>query len=211
MSKKLEKIDWKYAKPVIGMMGAPGSGKSLVARQFEALGCYVIDADKLAKEAINQLEVQEELRKWWGEDVIGEDGLIDRVVVAKQVFENKANLERLEGLVHPVVGRLRSEEREKAFSDPEVKAVVEDCPLLIEVGLDEECDVLVYIDVPWEIRLKRVAETRGWDEAELRKREKNQALLDTKRQRADYVVSNDSDLAHCEGQVRGIASLIFPV
>ncbi|WP_200761122.1 dephospho-CoA kinase [Poriferisphaera corsica] len=202
---------WKYKKPVIGMMGAPGSGKSVVAHVLAELGCCVIDADQLAKDAINEQRVQEELKAWWGDDVIGDDGLVDRAFVAKRVFGDKANLGRLEGVVHPVVGQLREAAREEAFADEGVKAVVEDCPLLLEVGLDVECDVLIYVDASWESRLKRVQENRGWDEAELRKREKNQGSLDTKRRRADYVISNDAGLADTEAEVRRFASLIFPV
>ena len=203
--------NWKHAKPVIGMMGAPGAGKSWVAQQFENLGCCIIDADALARDAINQPEIQKQLCEWWGGDVIGRDGLINRIAIAKHVFGNRENLEKLENLVHPMVHQLRAELRTKAFKNSQFKAVIEDCPLLLEVGLDKECDVLVYVEAPWEARLQRVTANRGWDEAELRKREKNQALLDTKRQRADYIISNDADWAYCEAQVREIASKIFPV
>ena len=199
----------KFPKPVIGMMGAPGSGKSLVASQFQSLGAQIIDADQLAREAFEQPAVIDQLRSWWGNDIFDQNNKIDRLAIAKHVFGNKSALDKLENLVHPVVGQLRTSQRSQAFNNPNVKFIVEDCPLLLEVNLDSECDKLVFVDAPFPIRLQRVQANRGWDEAELRKREKNQASLDTKRQRADYVISNDATEAHCLDQVRNIASLIF--
>ena len=66
------------------------------------------------------------------------------------------------------------------------KAVVIDAPLLFEAALDEECDVVVFVDTPRQVRLERLKARSGWDEAELARREKAQLPLDAKRQRSDY-------------------------
>lgn len=73
-------------------------------------------------------------------------------------------------------------------------AVIVDAPLLFEAGLDKECDAVVFVDTPRDSRLKRVQETRGWDEAELTRREKAQLPLEEKRKRADVVIANDGTL-----------------
>ena len=98
--------------------------------------------------------------------------------------------------------------RASAQADPDIVAIVEDCPLLLESKLDQNCDALVFVDTPDEIRLQRVLASRGWDAAELKKRDEQQFPLDTKRQAADYVISNGLDLAHLRTQVRHVLQSI---
>lgn len=208
------------SKPVIGLMGGIGSGKSLVARQFAELGCGVIDADQLARDAYADPAVVGQIVDWWGKAVINEqdghgDGQVseavtlDRRKIAAIVFDQPAERERLEGLIHPVVHTGRKVLRERFEADSGVVAIVEDCPLLLEVGLEDECDVLVFVDSPRDQRLARVQSTRGWDEAELTRREKNQIGLDKKVDRADYVLKNDAGEAECFAHVRRVLSQIL--
>jgi len=182
----------RHPKPVLGLLGAPGSGKSTVARAFAELGCAVIDADALAHAALQTDAVKEQLLQWWGDRVLDADGEVDRKAVGQIVFANPDELKRLEALVHPIVNTERRREREGAFADPEVTAVVEDCPLLLETGLDKQCDAIILIDCPFDIRLERLRASRGWDAEELKRREQRQMPLDTKRRAADYVISNGS-------------------
>jgi dephospho-CoA kinase len=90
-----------------------------------------------------------------------------------------------------------------------VAAIVEDCPLLLESGVDASCDALVFVDSDFEARLARVARKRGWDRAELERRESLQAALDTKASRADYVVWNSSGEHERLEQVRLVLSSIL--
>ncbi len=196
--------------PIIGLMGAPGSGKSLVAGQLASLGCEVIDSDALAKQALGDPGVIEQLRQWWGDGILNEIGGIDRGAVAKIVFQDQAALDRLEGLIHPIVHAKRGELRVEAVGKPGVRAVVEDSPLLIESGIDRQCDVLIFVDAPLAVRQERLARTRGWGPDELARREKMQLPLDSKRERADYVISNDAGEAHCLEQTRRVLSRITP-
>jgi dephospho-CoA kinase len=80
-------------------------------------------------------------------------------------------------------------------ADDSVRAFVWDSPLLIEAGLHTQCDALIFIDTPHEIRLQRVRETRGWDAAELDRREKSQLPLQSKRQLAGEVVRGNAEEA----------------
>jgi dephospho-CoA kinase len=184
-------------KPVIGLLGAPGSGKSTVARALAAEGCAVIDADRLSHEALEEPDVVEQLRQWWGEGVIGPDGRPDRAAIGRIVFQDAAERERLEGLLHPRVHARRRELRAACGRDPAVRAIVEDMPLLLEKGLADQVDALVFVAAPRAQRLRRLADSRGWDAAEVDRREKSQVPLDTKRARADYVIDNrdGADLA----------------
>jgi dephospho-CoA kinase len=198
-----------HAVPCIGLMGGPGSGKSLVARQMASLGCVVIDSDALAKQALSEPAVLKQVEAWWGPEVITSQGLADRAALAGIVFDDPRQRERLEGLIHPIVHARRAELRQEALARPQTRAIVEDSPLLIEAGIDRQCDVLVFVDAPRSIRQERLARTRGWDPLELDRREKSQLPLDSKRERADYVIRNDAGEAHCLEQTRDVLSRII--
>ena len=82
-----------------------------------------------------------------------------------------------------------------------MRALVEDCPLLFEAGLDAACDATLFVDADRERRRGRDREQRGWDDDDLRRREAAQMPLDMKRERADYSVTNDGDPDACFEQV----------
>ncbi len=185
--------------PVIGLMGAPGSGKSYYAAALAVQGAVVIDADELAREVYESPAVKEQVLQRWGSGLLAESGKLDRRALGVIVFEDPKELAALEGMIHPAVHVRRRELHRRYRATAGVTAIVEDCPLLLEQGIDEGCDVLVFIETPRELRLQRVKRTRGWDEAELNRREKNQWSLDSKRRRADYVLPGDvapSDVAN---------------
>ncbi len=197
-------------KPTIGLMGAPGSGKSLVARQMASMGCVVIDADALAKQVLQEADIKQQLQTWWGGGVLTPNGDIDRAEVARIAFANPDELKSLEALIHPRVHELREALKPQALARADTKAIVEDCPLLLETGIDKQCDALIFVETDFQTRLARVSQTRGWGPEELRRRDKSQMPLDIKRQRADYVISNDADEAHCLAQTRRVLSQIIP-
>lgn len=195
-------------KPIIGIVGGIGSGKSFIADLFGELGCLVTKSDDHVREAYRRPEVKQTLHAWWGDAVITPEGEVDRKAVAERVFNHPEELKRLEGLIHPMVGQIRDEQMLKA--GPLVKAFIWDTPLLYEVGLDEQCDAVVFVDAPLEMRQKRVREHRGWSESELLRREKSQLPLDKKRQMAQYMVSNTADQAFARRQVEAVLSRILP-
>lgn len=195
-------------KAIIGLTGGPGSGKSAAAKLFAAFGCAVIDADRLAHDALQNDAVKGQIQSRWGGDVFDADGQVVRSKLGHIVFEDAVALRELEALVHPLVHQNRLEERQKHQLDPGIIAIVEDCPLLLESGLDKHCDRIVFVDAPDPIRLERVQGSRGWDAEELRKRDRQQLPLDIKRQSADYVICNDQDLAQLKEQVRYVLQSI---
>ena len=193
-------------KPVIGLMGGIGSGKSLVARHLARLGCAVIDADALARDALARPEVARILARWWPEAACPPDGRIDRRKVAERVFGvgGEEALHRLEALIHPHVHADRASLHRRYAADPQVRAIVEDCPLLLEAGLDKQCDAVIFVDAPRQVRLARLAVSRGWSDQDLALREKSQASLDRKAARADYIVVNDASEDECFSRIRGV-------
>jgi len=191
----------QHRKPIIGLTGGPGAGKSTVAGLFAELGCGVIDADRLAHEALQSDSVRDQLVRWWGPAALDDSGAVSRKAVGAIVFGDAEKLRKLESVVHPVVHAGRAEARARMLVDPSVAGIVEDCPLLLESGLDAGCDAVVFVDCPRPVRLQRLQASRGWDEAELQKRERHQRPLDIKRRTADYVISNDVPIERVKREV----------
>jgi len=196
-------------KPIIGIAGGIGSGKSFVAGLFAEMGARVVDSDALVRAAYQDPRVKDVLRGWWGDDAFGPGGEINRAAVGRRVFSDPAERLRLEGLIHPIVDEARKSVMAEAATDPQVIAYVWDTPLLFEVGLAGECDALVFVEAPLEQRLERVRRSRGWDEAELDRRQKLQWPLDKKRRISDYAVANTADADYARGQVRDVLSRIL--
>lgn len=179
--------------PVIGIAGGIGSGKSYVSRLFADAGCLVIDSDAQVTAAYGLPEVRRTIAEWWGDGVIADGGGVDRRVIAKRVFNDPTARARLEQLLHPIVDRLRDQVMTAAAATPvgdRPLAFVWDTPLLFETGRYLGCDAVVFVDVPRDERLRRVQQTRGWDDAELTRREKTQWPLDNKRALSHYVLAN---------------------
>jgi dephospho-CoA kinase len=196
---------------VLGVAGGIGSGKSTVARALAALGWVVIDSDEQAAAALATDEVRRTLVSWWGPGVLDASGGVDRGAVGKIVFADAAQRARLEGLIHPMIARRRREIIENsrdAQGKPPV-GVVFDAPLLFEAGLAGECDAVVFVDAPREVRLARVKARRGWDEAELTRREAAQWPLEKKRAASRFVVDNRGDVDEVSRQVARIAGILL--
>lgn len=192
--------------PVIGIVGGIGSGKSRVASLLEEAGCVVSDADALARAALQDSSVRDTVVSWWGDGILEEDGSVSRAAVADRVFADASELERLEQLLHPLVEAARTAQFDAA---PETTtALVIDAPLLLEVGLDSACDAIVFVDCPREVRLQRVASSRGWDAGELERREALQMPLDEKRSRAHHVVLNHGRVEDLREQVEALLATL---
>lgn len=188
---------------MIGLAGGIGAGKSSVAKEFARLGAAVLDFDHLAHEELDAKDVQQQLRAWWGEDVVSE-GRVNRRRVASIVFANPSELARLEGLLYPRLKQRGFDALERLMDDDRCRAVVLDAPKLFEAGLDAVCDVIVFVEADRAARLERLARSRGWDQAELDRRENLQNPLDNKRDRADYIVMNCGSIEHLRSQVERV-------
>ncbi len=198
-----------YPKPIIGIVGGIGAGKTSVAAEFRQAGCCVIDSDELAHQALNEPAIIQQLQQWFGDDIIGADGKIDRRKLGAMVFRNPADMQRLNSRVHPRVEHLRRTIMDRVHDDPSVKAVVLDSPLLLESGLHRQCDAIIFVDAPLAIRQKRVMTGRGWDAAELARRENFQEALDKKKQIADHIISNDGTPTLLTNQVREVLNTVL--
>ncbi len=185
---------------VIGLVGGIGAGKSRVAGMLASLGCIVVDSDRDAKAVLDTDTVREQLVRWWGKKIIGDDGRVDRKAVAAIVFADPTQRTRLEELVHPIIKSQRTRVIERATLERKPGVVI-DAPLLFEAESDKECDVVLFVDAPRGVRLERI-KGRGWSEAELARREKAQLPLEEKKARSTLTIVNDGDEATLEKRVQ---------
>lgn len=184
---------------VIGLAGGIGAGKSAVARALAELGCAVSDSDSEGKAALERDEVRSQLRAWWGDGIFDANGAVDRKALASVVFAEPEARKKLEGLTHPLIHEARRVKMVEAAAAGAVAFVI-DAPLLFEAGLHEACDAVLFVDVPRAVRLERVL-ARGWDEAELARREAAQWPVERKRDASDEVIDNSGPIEDLKGRV----------
>jgi dephospho-CoA kinase len=186
-------VSFKHGpKPVLGLVGAIGAGKSTAARCLAARGGHAIDADSLGHEALLQPDIVAALVGRWGARVCRADGTLDRREIGRIVFADAAERKALEATVFPCIGRRTHEEISAAQTNPAVAFVVLDAAVLLEAGWGALVDRLAYLDAPRELRLARLAARSGWAEAELAAREAAQWPAEEKKMRADAVIVNDA-------------------
>jgi dephospho-CoA kinase len=192
---------------VVGILGGIGSGKSAVSRGLSNhFKTYLIDADRVGHEVLGIPTVKDNIRQAFGDSVF--DGAeICRKSLAGKVFgsesHHKQALIKLEKIVHPEIRRQVEKQLAEISSDTEV--VVLDAAVMLEAGWNDLCDTIVFVDTPFETRLKRVEENRGWTADELRRREASQVSIEDKRAVSEFVVDNSGSLANA---VQQLASFI---
>jgi dephospho-CoA kinase len=189
----------------IGLVGGVASGKSLVAKMLVELGAGLLDADRTGHAVLAEdATVQRKLHERWGDAVFAPDGSVDRRAIAQHVFASggTAELDRrfLEDLLHHRIRR-RLLQMKDQFAAEGRPAVVLDAPVLLEAGWGPMCDILLMVDVPREIRLKR-ALSRGWTEEEFNRREAAQWPVDDKRREAHFMIANDGSEAELRQAVQ---------
>jgi len=201
-------------KPIIGILGGIGSGKSTVAAEFAKLGCKVIDADKIAHELLDEPAVKAKIVGLFGRAILDSAGKIDREKLAEVVFADADKLSSLNRIIHPLVLQRADELIEKyqaevgAVREPPVQAIILDMPLLVEVGWDKRCDKLIFVDCEEKLRLNRAKKLR-FDKNQVKIRENFQISLDNKANLADNTVENNSDFSALARQVTDIFSYIM--
>jgi len=187
--------------PVVGLTGGSGGGKSEVAGMLARAGFHVIDADSLGHELLEDAGVQSQLVDRFGEGILvrgadesGGSPRIDRPVLAAIVFADAEARRSLEAIVHPLMRSrfIEAIAREAALGDP--RPVVLDAAILLEAGWDDLCDLVVFVDAPRPVRMRRVAVQRGWPAEVFEARERAQWPCDLKRRRAGMVITNDGQI-----------------
>lgn len=192
---------------VIGLTGQTGAGKTTVSEKLSGLGCAVISADGVAREAMKAgspclLKAAE----CFGEDIILPDGCCNRPLLAKRAFANRESTEKLNSITHPwIINRVR--EYIEELSHNNIRAIVFDAPQLYESGGDSLCDRVIAVTAPEDVRLERIISRDRISVRAAHQRMNAQHNEEYYSGRADYVIDGSRPLE----EVREAAAEILEI
>lgn len=188
----------------VGLTGSVAAGKSVVGRLFETWGATRLDADVLAREAVEPGSPGlHRLREAFGERILAADGSLDRAAMRQVAFSDDEARATLEAIVHAEIRALRRGYL-AAFEEAGVEIVVEEIPLLFETGLEDDYDAIVVVDADVAVRAARAEASRGWTREEFDSIDASQLDPAEKRRRATHVIVNDDDLEAVYGQAKDV-------
>lgn len=186
---------------IIGLTGGIGSGKSTVARAFETLGAAWVDADDVAREVVTPGEpALIAITERFGNQVINQDGTLNRAALRDIVFKDPAQRQWLESITHPKIRErlLQHIERLKSAGAPYVLLV---SPLLFESGQNALVSRCVVVDIPTELQLLRTLKRDGVSESQVHAILAAQLPREQRLAKADDVIDNSGDHASMMQQV----------
>lgn len=193
---------------LIGLTGGIGSGKSTVAARLRALGCEVIDADGVAREVVARGEpALADLVARFGTSILRDDGTLDRQELARLAFADDEARADLDRITHPRVAARIAERIAQigaAVDASHDEVVVVDHPLLIETGQTGRFDAVLVVMADEELRVRRLVNSRGLEESDVRARMRAQADDARRRQVATHIVHNDADMEDLHAQVDAV-------
>jgi dephospho-CoA kinase len=192
---------------VVALTGGIGAGKSTVAQNFAELGALVIDADQLARMAIERgSEGFAEVLLRFGDEIIL-NGDIDRKKLAEIVFSDEAARKDLEKIIHPRVQAIFAEAIEDLEHDD---ILIYEIPLLVETDAAEKFDYIMTVEADMELRKERLLK-KGLYISQIEKRMAAQATQESREAIADYVIRNDGDEDSLLRQVENLwESVLLP-
>ncbi len=188
------------AKLVIGVTGNIASGKSETARLLQEKGCGLVDADAVAHELYGyDHALVRELGQEFGQDIIWQNGMLDRKKLGSLVFGRPDAMAALNRIVHPALIKAI---RERIWSAHRVmNRIVLDAALIVELGFAKEVDYLVFVSASIPVRLERLCERSGLTEEEGMRRIDSQIPEESKLQHADFIIKNETTKEYLREQI----------
>ena len=176
---------------LVGLTGGIGAGKSTVSAMLAEHGAVIVDADQIARDIqAPGSPVLDAMAERFGQDIIGDDGALDRAAVAKIVFNDEAALKDLNGIVHPAMqSEIQRQIDEHRSTD---RVVVLDFPLLGE-NPREGLAATIVVDIPVDVAVQRLVEQRSMGEVDARARINSQLSREKRLATATHVIDNGGD------------------
>ena len=178
---------------IIGLTGSIASGKSTVARMLEGYRLPIVDADLVARQVVEPgTETLAKIAQAFGEEVIKEDGTMDREKVGLIIFHDPAKRKMLNDIIHPAI-RVEMLRQRDEYLKQGAPHVVMDIPLLFESKLQHFVDKILVVSVKEDIQLERLMKRNNLSEEEARARIASQLPMSVKEQGAHAVIYNNLD------------------
>jgi len=172
----------------VGLTGNLGSGKSLVAKIYRILKVPVYNADEVSKTFLSEKPIQEQIRNSFGEGVFSNTSEIDRKALARIVFSDPLELNRLNTILHPLV---KEDFRKWCNSHKENPYIIQEAAIIYESGLMDEYDRIIHVSCPEEIAIERAMHRDDTTREEVLKRMRFQWGDERKSALSDYIILND--------------------
>jgi dephospho-CoA kinase len=186
---------------VAGLTGGIATGKSTVAAIFQQSGARLIDADRIARDAVRQgTPAYAEILAHFGAGILLPEGEIDRKRLAEIIFSNLAQKRLLEGIVHPRVKAETTRQLDRIRQEQPGATVILDVPLLFESGLNCGLEEIIVVYAPEAVQIQRLMARDGLTEAEAQARIRAQMPIESKKTLATHVIDNSGDLEHTRTQ-----------
>lgn len=186
---------------VIGLTGGIASGKSTVAKYLSDQGFVIIDADIASRKAVEVgTEGLAQIKKAFGDQVIQQDGSLDRKALGSIIFNDSSEREKLNKIVHPRVRDIMESKKQNALMQG--KIVVMDIPLLYENHLEHTVDEVWLVYVPLNIQIERLMLRNNLSQKEAQARIASQMSLEEKKEKADKVIDNSGSIDALHEQLR---------
>jgi dephospho-CoA kinase len=185
----------------VALTGGIATGKSYCLAHFSDLGVPVVDADRLAREAVTPGSAGlRAVAERFGSDVLAPDGSLDRAALGRIVFDDPRARAALEAIVHPEVYRHIREWF--ANLPPGTRVAMADIPLVFETGHNHDFDAVVVAACQPDEQVRRVMSRDRLPERDARARLAAQWPIEEKVKRADYVIWTDRSFAETDRQIR---------
>ncbi len=193
---------------IIGLTGGIATGKSTVSRYFQDEGVPVIDADELARKIVAPGQpALKEIVDTFGDQVLRDDGTLDRSRLGDKIFRNEAARKSLEAVTHPRIAQAMVDEARKKFEAGH-DWVLYDAALLVETGTHQWLDALIVVDCSARTQRRRLQQRDELNREQAQQRIESQMPLSEKRQAADFIIDNDGSRDETRAQVQQLKQRI---
>lgn len=183
--------------PLIALTGGIASGKSTIAARLQEHGAIIVDADQIVREVqAPGSPVLQEIAAAFGQDVIEEDGALDRAALGARVFGDADAIAQLNAIVHPAVRAESARRFDQALATDADAMVVYDVPLLVEARADDPWDTIIVAHAPAAERLRRLVEFRDMDPVAAQQRIDAQVSDEKRLSLADIVIDTSGTIEH---------------
>lgn len=187
---------------IIGLTGGIASGKSTASSILKELGAIIIDADEVARKVVKQgSPALVEIRQYFGEQIILEDGNLNRKKLGNIVFSSGYLLEQLNKITHPYIIKEIINEINWHKKTLDNHVIILDAALLIEMKLTYLVDEVWLISIPEDIQLKRLVHRENISAEDAKKRINAQMSIEDKKQYADKIIDNSKDINYLKVQL----------